>query len=262
MTQDTLSKENSPSIITSEPTLREQQCSLYLAVPPSSPPLLCTHAHNRQTPRASILPGLVTSLQVELPHSTLWPNIPASGMTYWCTLERKHKAKKQGDLKVRMTFSSEKNHQVASQEHRHLLRLLLLHELDKSKTDMSESVDDCFNEEDDHDEEIFSKELEVALRVSHSSLMSSDKMKPRSRDWAEKMFWEATKKLIPSCMNAIRKIRRLTPSERHTSNLISSILRLGLGASPMASVPHEVLVMQLSTTCPQVQHYNNDKCAA
>ncbi|CAG2060476.1 unnamed protein product, partial [Timema podura] len=40
----------------------------------------------------------------------------------------------------------------------------------------------------------------------------------------EKMFWEATKKLIPSCMNAIRKIRRLTPSERHTSNLISSIL--------------------------------------
>ncbi|CAG2067675.1 unnamed protein product, partial [Timema podura] len=60
-------------------------------------------------------------------------NIPASGMTYWCSLERKHKAKKQGDLKVRMTFSSEKNHQVASQEHRHLLRLLLLHELDKSK---------------------------------------------------------------------------------------------------------------------------------
>nr|CAD7408513.1 unnamed protein product [Timema cristinae] len=306
-------------------------------------------------------------------------NIPASGMTYWCTLERKHKAKKQGDLKVRMTFSSEKNHQVASQEHRHLLRLLLLHELDKSKclpclppipvcpvrypslfalfathpclpcslpitavyqyspvchpsqqftstvlfathhsslpvqsclppitavyqyspvrnvlswqqtapafythlcllyfifqTDMSESVDDCFNEEDDHDGEIFSKELVEALQWNgvYSSLgetiltqhcvqcglNSADVafakwmeyvsvhvghplnfkvfadtliqlIKPLQngllRPDEEKMFWEATKKLIPSCMNAIRKIRRLTPSERHTSNLISSIL--------------------------------------
>nr|CAD7430429.1 unnamed protein product [Timema monikensis] len=280
-------------------------------------------------------------------------NIPASGMTYWCTLERKHKAKKQGDLKVRMTFSSEKNHQVASQEHRHLLRLLLLHELDKSKvrvchpsvfalfathhsslpvqsclppitavyqyspvchpsqqvyqyspvchpsqqftstvlsgmscpgnrphlhfthifTNMSESVDDCFNEEDDHDGEIFSKELVEALQWNgvYSSLgetiltqhcvqcglNSADVafakwmeyvsvhvghplnfkvfadtliqlIKPLQngllRPDEEKMFWEATKKLIPSCMNAIRKIRRLTPSERHTSNLISSIL--------------------------------------
>nr|CAD7394363.1 unnamed protein product [Timema cristinae] len=37
LTQHTLSKKK-PSTITPEPALREQQCSLYLAVPPSSPP--------------------------------------------------------------------------------------------------------------------------------------------------------------------------------------------------------------------------------
>jgi hypothetical protein len=64
----------------------------------------------------------------------LWlQNIPASGQTLWCTLEKKGKAKKQGDVKIRLSFSSEKNSQVASQEHRHLLRLMLLHELENSK---------------------------------------------------------------------------------------------------------------------------------
>nr|CAD7410222.1 unnamed protein product [Timema cristinae] len=49
--QHTLSKKRRPSIITPEPALREQQCSLYLAVSPSFPPLLCRHAHNSQIPR-------------------------------------------------------------------------------------------------------------------------------------------------------------------------------------------------------------------
>ncbi|KAJ9587180.1 hypothetical protein L9F63_019299, partial [Diploptera punctata] len=60
-------------------------------------------------------------------------NIPASGQTFWCSLEKKGKAKKQGDLKLRITFSSEKNSQVAFQEHRHLIRLMLLHELENAK---------------------------------------------------------------------------------------------------------------------------------
>lgn len=64
----------------------------------------------------------------------LWlQSIPASGQTLWCTLEKRGKAKKQGDVKIRLSFSSEKNPQVASQEHRHLLRLTLLHELENSK---------------------------------------------------------------------------------------------------------------------------------
>nr|CAD7423049.1 unnamed protein product [Timema monikensis] len=49
--QHTPSKKKLPSAITPELALREQQCSLYLAVPPSSPSFLCTPTNNSQTPR-------------------------------------------------------------------------------------------------------------------------------------------------------------------------------------------------------------------
>nr|CAD7429408.1 unnamed protein product [Timema monikensis] len=50
-TQHTLSKRKKlPSTITPEPALREQQCFLYLAVPPSSPPLhMCACAQQSNT---------------------------------------------------------------------------------------------------------------------------------------------------------------------------------------------------------------------
>jgi hypothetical protein len=65
--------------------------------------------------------------------NVLLQNIPSSGHTVWCSLGKKGKAKKQGDVKIRLSFSSEKNSRVAAQEYRHLLRLLLLHELENSK---------------------------------------------------------------------------------------------------------------------------------
>lgn len=51
----------------------------------------------------------------------------------WFSLSKKSKLRRQGVVKVRLNFSSEKNSQVAAQEHRHLLRILLLHELENSK---------------------------------------------------------------------------------------------------------------------------------
>lgn len=51
----------------------------------------------------------------------------------WLNLSKKNKVRRQGVVKVRFNFSSEKNSQVAAQEHRHLLRILLLHELESSK---------------------------------------------------------------------------------------------------------------------------------
>nr|CAD7393215.1 unnamed protein product [Timema cristinae] len=43
--QHTLSKKKLPSTITPAPALRDQQCSLYLVVPPSSPPTpMCAFA--------------------------------------------------------------------------------------------------------------------------------------------------------------------------------------------------------------------------
>ena len=54
-------------------------------------------------------------------------------MTMWYSLDKKHKVMRQGVIKIRLMFSSEKNAQVAAQEHRHLLKVLLLHELETSK---------------------------------------------------------------------------------------------------------------------------------
>ncbi|KAJ8979445.1 hypothetical protein NQ317_006759 [Molorchus minor] len=59
--------------------------------------------------------------------------IPASGMTMWYSLDKKNKINRQGVLKVRVSYSSEKNSQVAEQEHRHMLRIILMHELETSK---------------------------------------------------------------------------------------------------------------------------------
>lgn len=51
----------------------------------------------------------------------------------WYSLDKKNKITRQGVIKLRLGFSSEKNPQVAAQEHKHLLRILLLHELETSK---------------------------------------------------------------------------------------------------------------------------------
>lgn len=51
----------------------------------------------------------------------------------WYGLEKPKKAKRQGLIKARLVFSAEKISEVAMQEHRHLLRILLLHELENSK---------------------------------------------------------------------------------------------------------------------------------
>lgn len=58
----------------------------------------------------------------------------------WYSLDKKSKVNRQGVVKVHLTFSSEKNNQVASQEHRHLIRILLLHELEMSKVSQCEST--------------------------------------------------------------------------------------------------------------------------
>lgn len=51
----------------------------------------------------------------------------------WYSLDKPKKSKRQGLIKTRLIFTSEKISEVAMQEHRHLLRILLLHELENSK---------------------------------------------------------------------------------------------------------------------------------
>ncbi|XP_021939432.1 protein unc-13 homolog 4B isoform X2 [Zootermopsis nevadensis] len=176
-------------------------------------------------------------------------NIPASGQTLWCTLEKKGKAKKQGDVKIQLSFSSEKNSQVASQEHRHLLRLMLLHELENSKVEpfqwngkFSQSAETILTQ---HLVQCGLSTAVVTLaqwvefssvHVDHPlsfitfSLLLQKLIKPLQNglitDDEEKLFWEAAKKILPSCYNGIRKIRKLTHSDKSTLQQLSAILSI------------------------------------
>lgn len=55
----------------------------------------------------------------------------------WYSLDKKHKVNRRGVVKVHLAFGSEKNSQVAAQEHKHLIRMLLLHELDSAEVSPS-----------------------------------------------------------------------------------------------------------------------------
>ncbi|KAG8040085.1 hypothetical protein G9C98_001201 [Cotesia typhae] len=62
-------------------------------------------------------------------------DIPVTGHTMWYSLEKKNKSKRRGVVRLRLAFSAEHNTQVAAQEHRHLVRILLLYELETEKVE-------------------------------------------------------------------------------------------------------------------------------
>lgn len=65
--------------------------------------------------------------------NVIFQSIPAAGLVMWYNLDKRNRTNSRGLIKIRLTFSSEKNRKVAVQEHRHLLRILLMHELESSK---------------------------------------------------------------------------------------------------------------------------------
>ena len=61
-------------------------------------------------------------------------NIPASGVSGWWNLEKPEtkKQKDRGEIHLSLTLSTEKDQHLTSQEHRHLLKILFAHELQRS----------------------------------------------------------------------------------------------------------------------------------
>ncbi|XP_049820275.1 protein unc-13 homolog 4B isoform X3 [Aethina tumida] len=175
--------------------------------------------------------------------------IPASGMTMWYSLDKKNKINRQGVLKVRISFSSEKNNQVAEQEHRHLLRLILLHELETSKVapfwwcGTFSPHGDCLLTQ--HIAQSGLTPTEVALcqysvfaniHQSHAlsfalfSKLLSSIIKPLQNGAVcfedVKLFWDATKKLLPSCFSVIRKIRTKNNNEKTIMKQVTEVLKI------------------------------------
>ncbi|XP_012537969.2 protein unc-13 homolog 4B isoform X3 [Monomorium pharaonis] len=174
-------------------------------------------------------------------------DIPTTGHTMWYALEKKNKTKRRGVVKLRLAFSAEHNAQVAAQEHRHLLRVLLLHEIETEKIEkycwcgrwsgpaeaiiLQHSAQRGLlarnlalaqwaeyakiHEEHPLSFTIFNKLIIDLLRPMESGLFSPDETK---------LFWKATKIIVFSCLNSIRKIRKLILGDRNTIVQLSSIL--------------------------------------
>uniref|UniRef100_A0A1B6MMV1 C2 domain-containing protein n=1 Tax=Graphocephala atropunctata TaxID=36148 RepID=A0A1B6MMV1_9HEMI len=175
-------------------------------------------------------------------------NIPTTGQIMWVNLEKKTKVRRQGIVKLKVNFSSEKNSQVATQEHRHLLRIFALYEIESAQ---SEEPSEWKGE--------FSQAADMVLQqhVAQSGMTAADEALAQWTEYAAvgqthaisietfhsvlqkltrplanalftdeeiKSFWDAAKKLLPPCFNIIKKLRKLPPAEPSTKALLTNTL--------------------------------------
>lgn len=173
-------------------------------------------------------------------------SIPASGLMMWYNLDKKGKTRSQGTIKARLNFSSEKNDQVAAQEHRHILKILLYHELESSQVahywwsgkfnQMADTIitqhaaqsgltdaDTAFAQWSVYTEvhqqhplsfELFENIIDVLIEpVQRKNVNCEEDLS---------LFWEATKRLLPSCFGIVRKLRKKLAGD---SNAIKHLTR-------------------------------------
>ncbi|KAI5645978.1 c2 domain-containing protein [Phthorimaea operculella] len=176
-------------------------------------------------------------------------SIPASGMTMWFNLSKKSKLKRQGVVKVRLNFSAEKSSQVAAQEHRHLLRILLLHELESSKVapfwwcgNFSAPAEAVLTQHtaqsglSQHDNNLAQWAVYCAVTPDHPlsfalfSLLLDKLSKPLRAGLINeedvKLFWDGAKKLLPTCYSHIRKLRKKTAGEKTVMKTLREVLKI------------------------------------
>lgn len=167
----------------------------------------------------------------------------------WFSLDKKNKPKHQGLIKLRLSFSAEKNTKVAVQEHKHLLRILLLHELESSKvapywwsgkfSEQGEAVIAQHCAQSGLSPNIRALGQWSAFASIHSNHALSFKLfenllekllrflnAPETHIEDKKLFWEGVKKLMPSCYSAIRNIRKKTSSDKNAIKILGEVLSI------------------------------------
>ncbi|CRK88354.1 CLUMA_CG002131, isoform A [Clunio marinus] len=176
--------------------------------------------------------------------------IPAAGLVMWYNLDKKGKTKTQGTIKVRLNFSSAKNDQVASQEHRHLLKILLYHELESSKvahhwwsgkfSSLAETIITQHQAQSGlTDIDVAFAQWSVYCEVHQHHPLSFelferiiDKLiKPiQTRNVTHEeeitIFFESTKRLLPSCFGIIRKLRKKLAGDANTLKHLTRVINI------------------------------------
>ncbi|XP_026805055.1 protein unc-13 homolog 4B isoform X2 [Rhopalosiphum maidis] len=176
--------------------------------------------------------------------------IPSRGQIAWYSLEKKGKGKPQGNLLLKLSFGSEKNKQVAAQEHRHLLRVLLAYQMNAQKPEMNSwkgdflpessliiqqhvaqsnigAVDECLSQWIEYinahvlspvvNFKVFSDILDILVKPITTGHLSNEELK---------MFWQSSKKILPFCFNAIRTIRKKSAEDEQLLNQIEYVLNI------------------------------------
>lgn len=164
-------------------------------------------------------------------------------------MEKKSKSKRQGLIKIRLEFSADKNSKVAAQEHLHLLRILLMHELESSRvapywwagkfsaqgeaiiiqhaaqSGMNTldraltqwSAYTCIHITHPLSFSLFESLLDKLIRFLETSQLADDEIK---------MFWDGVKKLLPSCLSVIRKMRKRTAGDKNSVKVLTEVLSI------------------------------------
>ncbi|XP_014210937.1 protein unc-13 homolog 4B-like isoform X2 [Copidosoma floridanum] len=194
--------------------------------------------------------------------------IPVTGHVMWYALEKNNKPKRRGLVKLRLAFSTEHNARVAYQEHRSLLRILLLHELESHPTEryswqggwsgpaevvvLQHAVQRglcpkfvnlarwiefaAAHQEHQLSFAVFLKLAEeLVAPVASGSLSDQETLQ----------FWDACKKILYSGLNALRKIRRLQVDKEHMMKQLVAILRMISLLSSSLEVPQTVNLFPL-----------------
>lgn len=188
-------------------------------------------------------------------------SIPAAGLLMWYNLDKKGKSKTQGMIKVRLNFSSEKNKNVASQERSHLLRILLLHELETSQvahywwSGKFGGPADAILTQNAAQSGLNASQLALAeysvfagIHTRHplsyalfesllDKIVKALQTKVAYDSEEIKLFWEASRNLLPSCLNFIRKIHNQVPTTNRDvivklTNILNIISRIAMVEPP------------------------------
>lgn len=178
----------------------------------------------------------------------------------WFSLEKKNKPKHQGLIKLRLSFSAEKNNKVAVQEHKHLLRILLLHELETSKvapywwsgkfSDQGEAVVAQHSAQSGITPSIRALaqwSSYTSIHVNHPLAFKLfenllEKLQRHFNDIStddQKLFWGGVKRLLPSCFSVIRNIRKRTSSDKNSIKLLNEVLSV-VSAIASFKPPHDI----------------------
>ncbi|KAH8251557.1 hypothetical protein KR038_001840 [Drosophila bunnanda] len=174
-------------------------------------------------------------------------SIPVSGLTVWYNLEKGSKGRSRGSLLVNLALSAEKNKSVAVQEHKNLLKLLLMYELETSQVanywwsgKFSPNAElirsqhaaqsgltpfDCalsqwhaystIHETHKLNFTLFNSILDVLVPVINGLQNDSEDVKT---------FWDGVRRLLPSCFAVLRKLRSRNTSEKNIIRALNEVL--------------------------------------